>query len=204
MSAIPKRRFTEAEYLAIERTAEFKSEYYNGQLFAMAGTSPQHNRIKENVIGEIFSQIKKSPCQSFSSDQRVLSVSNRHYFYPDIVIVCGTLEYAEQDKNTLVNPQVIFEVLSESTEEYDRTVKFESFSKLPSLKEFVFIRQKYPIVERFTKKDDRTWNFRMFSDLNESFSLTTIPVQVAMADIFRGVEFPKVEDPAPESQSNQR
>src|SRR4051794_31322851 len=120
MTAVPREKLTPAEYLTIERKAEVKSEYLNGEMFAMAGASPAHNVIKENLIGELYSRLKGGPCRSYSSDQRVKVSATGLYTYPDIMIVCGPPEFDDEDPNTLLNPQVIIEVLSESTADYDR------------------------------------------------------------------------------------
>ena len=107
MSAVPKRKLTEAEYLAIERAAEFKSEFYNGEMFAMAGASREHNRVKENLVIELGARLKGGPCQTYSSDQRVVVGATGLYTYPDIVILCGPGAYDPADRDTLTNPTAI-------------------------------------------------------------------------------------------------
>ncbi|MFY7950960.1 MAG: Uma2 family endonuclease [Armatimonadaceae bacterium] len=124
MSAVPKRKLTVAEYLAIEKKAEFKSEFFNGEMFAMAGASRQHNRLKDNMVIRIGSQLLGGPCQTFSSDQRVLIDRTGLYCYPDLLIVCGEVETADDDEDTITNPRVVIEVLSPTTERYDRGAKF--------------------------------------------------------------------------------
>ena len=143
MSAIPKKKLTEAEYLAIENAAEFKSEFYDGVMYplygdgitAMAGANPHHNRIKENLIGELFVLFGDGPCQSYSSDQRVRLTDTGMYAYPDIVVVCDPPEFLPEDPNTLANPRIVIEVLSPSTERYDRGFKFAQYRQQRSLRE---------------------------------------------------------------------
>jgi Uma2 family endonuclease len=192
MSARPKaRRLTEAEYLTLERDAEFRSEFYAGELFAMAGGSPVHNIIKDNLIGELYGQLKGGPCRSYSSDQRVKVAATGLYTYPDIVVVCGPPEYDGADPNSLTNPQILIEVLSPGTAEYDRGTKFRHYQKLRSVREIVLVCQDCPQVERFVRQPDETWILATFDDHSASFSLATIPATIALADIYRGVTFPE-------------
>ena len=195
MSAIPKRKMTAAEYLEIERTAEFKSEFFDGEMFAMAGATRAHNAVKENLILEIGIRMKGGPCQSFSSDQRVRVDPTGLYTYPDIVIVCGEPEYSVHDNNSLINPRIIIEVLSVSTQEYDRTTKFRNYMQLPSLQEYILASQNVPLISRYVRQPDGIWGLRMFHSLEETFSLASIPVEIPMADLYRDVTFPPPPEP---------
>src|SRR5436190_8120239 len=123
MSTAPKMKLTPAEYLAIERQAEFKSEYYRGEMFAMAGASRQHCFVKDNLAGELHQQLKGGPCRSLTSDMRLKVEPTGLYTYPDIAIICGKPEFEDNEADTLLNPTVIAEVLSDSTEKYDRGTK---------------------------------------------------------------------------------
>ncbi len=197
MSAIPKRKLTEAEYLEIERTAEFKSEFFNGEMFAMAGASYQHNIVKDSLVFELRLRLMGSSCRTSSSDQRVRIDASGSYVYPDIVIVCGDPEFSSQDPLSLINPRVIVEVLSELTQQkqYDRTTKFRHYMKLPSLQEYILVSQDEPLIERFVRQADGLWGLRMFHSLAETFSLATIPVEIPMADLYRDVTFPPPPEP---------
>ncbi len=197
MSAAPKPKLTVAEYLAIERKAEFKSEYYRGEMFAMAGASREHNRVKGNLDGELYSRLKGGPCQSFSSDQRVRVELTGLYTYPDIVVVCGQPEYAPEDRDTLVNPQVIFEVLSKSTEQYDRVGKFQHYKELPSLREYVLVSTNQMRIERYARQPDGSWLLHEFTDPADEFALATVPVRVPLRDVYAGVEFPPADPKTP-------
>src|SRR5262249_45016959 len=158
-----------AEYLAIERASETKSEFYGGEMFAMAGAMPEHNRAKENLIIRMGAQLFGGRCQSFSSDQRVKVSRTGLYTYPDIVIVCGKPEYAPKDRGTLVNPQVVFEVLSESTEEYDQGAKFRHYQQLPSVREYILVSSVEMRIERYVRQPDGTWLLTFFTDPDRDF-----------------------------------
>ena len=190
VSAVPKKRLTPSEYLTGERKAEFKSEYYRGETFAMAGASRQHNRAKENLAGELYTRLKGSPCQTFSSDQRVKVSATGLYTYPDIVIVCGKPEYDLDDEDTLLNPVAIIEILSPTTESDDRGAKFRQYQQLASMQEYVLVSQEEPVVERFVRQSDGTWVLTVVADLGSEVVFATVPVHIAMADIYNGVEFP--------------
>ncbi|HRG48514.1 MAG TPA: Uma2 family endonuclease [Leptospiraceae bacterium] len=136
MDTIERKIFTESEYLELERNADFKSEYYNGEIFAMAGASLIHNEIVANLIS-IFNQfLKDKPCDVYPSDLRLRVEKSGLYTYPDITIVCGKAELLDNQFDTLKNPTVLIEVLSDSTEKYDRGQKFSFYRKIPSLKEY--------------------------------------------------------------------
>ncbi|HEX3150201.1 MAG TPA: Uma2 family endonuclease [Gemmataceae bacterium] len=190
MSAIPKPLLTPEEYLVRERKAEFKSEYYRGEMFAMASASREHNSVKDNLIIEIGTRLKGSPCRTFSSDQRVKVSPTGLYTYPDIVVVCGKAEYDSLDKDTLLNPVAIIEVLSPSTENYDRGAKFRQYEQLPSMKEYILVAQNEPVCERFVRQGDSDWLRTIVTGLAGELLFATLPVRIPMADIYNGVEFP--------------
>src|SRR4051812_48791792 len=137
MTAVPKAKLTPEEYLAIERKAEFKSEYYDGEMFAMAGAAFRHNVIREDLAAPINLALQDGPCRSVSGDQRVKVSRTGLYTYPDIVIVCGKPELEDKHLDTLLNPRVIIEVLSESTEKYCRNKKYRHYKQIQSLQEYV-------------------------------------------------------------------
>jgi Uma2 family endonuclease len=190
MSAVPQRKLTAAEYLAIEKKADFKSEFFNGEMFAMAGASRQHNRLKDNMVIRIGSQLLGGPCQTFSSDQRVLIDRTGLYCYPDLLIVCGEVESTEDDEDTITNPRVVIEVLSPTTERYDRGAKFRHYQQMPSVQEYVLVSQDEAVVERFVRQADGSWALVSFVGLDAELALTAVPVRVPLADIYAGVDFP--------------
>ena len=190
MSAVPKTKLTAAEYLAIELAAENKNEFYDGEMFAMSGASRDHNRVKENLVVEIGGRFKSGPCETYSSDQRVRIDRTGLYTYPDIVILCGPGEYDPLNRDTLLNPTAIIEVLSPSTERYDRGMKFQHYQQIPSLREYVLVSQDQALVERYTRQENGTWVLTVFADPAGEFSLDTGSVRVSLADVYRGVDLP--------------
>lgn len=192
MSAEPKPKLSPVEYLAIEKKANYKSQYLDGEMFAMAVASRPHNRINENLSVEVGVQLKGGPCQALSRDQRVLVERTGLFTYPDLMIVCGPVETAQLDDDTITNPSVLVEVLSPSTERYDRGAKFRNYQQLTSLKEYVLVAQDEAVCERFVRQADGSWALVSFVGLNAVLEFATVPVKVALAEIYTGVEFPPV------------
>jgi Uma2 family endonuclease len=191
MSAVPKRLLTPHEYLAQERLASFKSEYYRGEVFAMAGASYPHCRVKDNMARKIGNQLEDGPCQVFTSDMRVLVSATGLYTYPDIVVVCDKPQFEDDVFDTLLNPLGLVEVLSDSTEKYDRGDKFAQYRQIPSLKEFVLVSQDRALIERYVRQPDDSWLLTEFADLAKTFEFSSVPVRIPLAEIYRGVEFPE-------------
>jgi Uma2 family endonuclease len=195
MTAMPKTKLTVEQYLALERRAKFKSEYYAGEMFAMAGASVEHNRVSKNLAVELGGRLKGGPCELFIGDLRVRVQRTGLYCYPDLMIVCGEPQFADEDKDTLVNPRVVFEVLSPSTERYDRTTKFQHYKQLPSVQEYVLVAQDRAWCERFVRQPDGAWAQVAFDGLDATLELATVPVAVPLADVYAGVTFPPPEPP---------
>ncbi len=189
MSALPKSKLTAAQYLERERLAEFRSEFYDGEIFAMAGGSRFHNRVNENLSLRIGMQLLNGPCQTLSRDQRFKVDRTGLYCYPDLVIVCGEPAYAEEDPDTLVNPRVVMEILSPSTQRYDRTIKFNHYQQIPAVMEYVLVSQTEALCERFTRRPDGTCTIAAFVGLESTLELESVPVSVPLADIFAGLTF---------------
>jgi Uma2 family endonuclease len=190
MSLVLKPFLTPQEYLAIERKAEFKSEFYQGEMFAMAGASFEHTRIKDNVARHAGNQLADGPCQILTSDMRVKVDETGLYTYPDIVVICEEPRFEDNVFDTLLNPRVIVEVLSDSTEEYDRGTKLKHYRKILSVQEVVLIAQDRPLVERYVRQADNGWLLTELMDMTGTFEFSSVPVKIAMTDIYRGVEFP--------------
>jgi len=199
MSAVPKKKLTEAEYLAIERAAEFKSEFFDGVMYplqgpggplGMAGAKFDHNLIKENLSAELATRLRGGPCRSLSSDMRVRVSATGLHTYPDLLVFCGEPEFADDKRDTLLNPIIIIEVLSASTEKYDRGAKFRKYQKIPSLKEIVLVAQDEPLAERFVRQADESWALVATTGLDGTFAFHSIPVALPMAAIYDGVTFP--------------
>lgn len=189
MSAVAKTKMTEQEYLVKERASDFKSEFFNGEMFAMAGASVNHNLIKDNLIARIGAQLSGSNCRTLSSDQRLKVDRSGLYTYPDIMIVCGKPERAALDSETITNPQVVIEVLSDNTESYDRFEKFEHYKRLPTVREYVLVAQNRVGIERYARTAEGEWVIRSFTQADELFAFATVPVNVKIADIYLDVEF---------------
>lgn len=194
---LPQRAavLTEAEYLRIERAANDRSEFYRGEMFAMAGGSPKHSRIRVNLSGSIWSRLKGHPCVAYDSDLRIRCRTGL-YTYPDASVICEELEFDEEHKDTVLNPTLIVEVLSKSTEAYDRGKKFDHYRTIPSLREYVLVAQDEPMVQRFLRNDDDTWTLTAVSGLDQSLRLKSIDVELLLAEIFDRVNFTaeEVED----------
>ena len=180
---------TPQEYLARERKAEYKSEYFAGEMFAMAGATWEHTLIKDNLARATGNQLEGGPCHVITSDLRVKVDSTGLYTYPDIIIVCDKPEFEDNVFDTLRNPRVLVEVLSESTEDYDRGTKFKHYRQIPSLKEYVLISQTEPLVERHVRQSNGDWLMTEFRGLEARFAYDSVPVMVPMGNIYRRVTF---------------
>jgi Uma2 family endonuclease len=187
MSSVPKRRLTPAEYLVRERRAEFKSEYYHGETFAMAGASREHNLIVGNLVREVGNSLKGRTCEVYPSDMRVKVAASGLYTYPDVTVVCGPPEFEDEQGDTLLNPTVLFEVLSESTEAYDRGAKSAQYRRLASLQEYVLVAQDRPQVERYVRQTDGGWMLREVTQLDQVLVLDAISIQVPLSEIYRQI-----------------
>jgi Uma2 family endonuclease len=188
MSSQPKTLLTAQEYLALEREAEYKSEYYKGEVFAFAGASLRHNLIAGNFLATIHSQLLGGPCSAFPSDMRITIPQTPHFSYADVVVVCGKAQLDDDFKDNLLNPIVIIEVLSPSTERYDRGTKFESYQRIDSLMEYVLVSQDRPRVEQFLRQPDGRW---LYSETSGEgvVSLTSVNCELSLSDIYDRVEF---------------
>ena len=194
MTAITQesRRMTVAEYLVAEESAEVKSEYWRGEVFAMAGSQPEHAEITANFSGEARQRLKGRGCRAWSPDLRVKSGSGL-YTYPDLAILCGPPQYEQlpgQGIRTLVNPTVLVEILSDSTEARDRGFKFEQYCTLPSLQQYVLVHQRQPRVEVFTRQADDQWRLKFIVGLDAAVELTSVGATIPMSEIYAGIEFP--------------
>jgi Uma2 family endonuclease len=190
MSAAVKPKLTPAEYLAIERKEDWKSEFRDGEMVAMPRLSWAHILIKDSFAAEVGRQLKGGPCCVLTSTMRVKVFATGLYTYPDAVIACGRPEFEDDRRDTLLNPQVIVEVLSESTESYGRGAKFRHYQRIASLREYVLITQDEAVCERFVRQADGTWVLSTVTGLNGELVLATVPARVSLADVYRGVEFP--------------
>lgn len=188
MSVEPERRVSLEEYLELERTSEEKHELVDGEVFAMGGASPRHNSIVGNVFAELRQELRARPCRVFPSDLRVRVSEHRHYAYPDVTVVCDELELDPEDSDTVVNPTVIVEVLSASTEAYDRGAKFGRYRQIPSLAEVVFVAQDRVSVEHHARQPDGHWLATYVEDLDASLQLPVLGCELSVAEIYHKVD----------------
>lgn len=189
MSTVPVRRYTAEEYLALERQSETKHEFYRGEIFAMAGASLPHNRIVSNLLFRARSSLTAGPCEVLPSDMRVKTPRGL-YTYPDMVIVCGEADLEDSVKDTLLNPTVLFEVLSPSTEAYDRGKKFEFYREIQSLREFVIVSQDRMLVEHFVREDDLAhWRMAPLCLPHEELQVLDGRCCLTLANVYENVVF---------------
>ena len=195
MPALPKHHYTGEQYLALERKADYKSEYIDGQIYAMSGASREHNLISFNLIAALGTQLKGRPSEGYGSDMRVKIHPTGMYTYPDVTVVCGEAQFEDGQVDTLVNPTVIIEVLSPSTEAYDRGEKFAHYRKMESLTDYVLVAQDKMRVEHFVRVGDEgeQWMFTEVSDPAGILRLASISCDVAIQDIYDKVVFPAVD-----------
>jgi Uma2 family endonuclease len=179
---------TPEDYLAVERQAEGRSEYFDGEMFAMTGGTYRHNVILGNLVGELRQQLKRRPCTVCPNDQRVRVPATGFYTYPDVVVTCGEPRFEDETLDTLLNPRLIVEVLSPTTEAYDRGKKFEHYRTIDSLAEYVLVAQDAPRVDQFLRQDGNLWRFTSTSGLDGAVSLSSIEVELALAEIYDKVE----------------
>ncbi len=189
-----EQRFTLKEYLALERRAECKHEFIDGQIVAMTGASANHNQIAMNVGVSLYLQLGDKPCRVFQSDMRVQVDPARFYTYPDLVVVCGEEQYGDGELDMLLNPTLIVEILSPSTEAYDRGEKFRRYRSVGSLQEYVLIAQDRPHVERFMGQSGGDWVLSEFEELDTGVDLKSIGCQLLMSDVYRRVSFPEISE----------
>lgn len=185
----PKSHLTPAEYLALERRTERRSEYLDGEVFAMGGASRRHNLICLSIGATLWNQLLDRPCEVYTSDMRVRVAATGLCTYPDVVVACGEPSFEDSELDTLLNPTLIVEVLSESTADYDRGAKFEHYRAIPSLREVLFVAQNDPHLLHYRRQADDTWLLSEARDPEAVLSLPSIGADLALADVYAKVRF---------------
>jgi Uma2 family endonuclease len=185
--SIQSKTLTPEEYLAIERQAEYKHEYIDGEMIAMPGASREHNVIVANLIIELGPQLKERPCEVYPSDMRVKIPATGSYVYPDVIVVCGEPRLEDEHLDVLLNPTVVIEVLSDSTESHDRGKKFEYYRTLESVVEYVLVAQDAYRVEKFVRQSASHWLFSETHGLEAVIPLDSIQCHLALKEIYRKV-----------------
>ncbi len=196
MASVSKSYLAPERYLEIERQAERKSEYFRGEMFAMAGASPKHNRILINLIREFSNGLRRGPCLVYSNDLRVLVARTGLYTYPDLVVTCGQPEFLAPNHDTLLNPSLIVEVLSPSTETYDRGTKFAHYRNLSTLTDYLLVAQDQVRVEHHYREGD-DWMAATADGPEGRVALPSIGVELSLADIYEKVDFAAPRQPGP-------
>jgi Uma2 family endonuclease len=188
MSSEVKSRFTVEQYLTLERKAEYKSEYLSGEIFAMGGASRRHNLISLNIGAEFRTQLKQRPCEVYTSDMRVKVSATGLYTYPDVVVVCGEPAFEDAEVDTLLNPTLLVEVLSKSTEDYDRGGKFEHYRTLESLQEYVLVAQQKHHVMHYVRQPDNAWLLSETTSMDCVMHLLSINCDLALTEVYAKVQ----------------
>jgi Uma2 family endonuclease len=191
MSSLTKSYLTEEQYLEIERKAEFKSEYYRGEMFAMSGVRRAHALIASNVGRELSQQLRGRHCEAYISDMRVCVTAEGAYVYPDVVVVCGEARFRDKEVDTLLNPTVIVEVLSKSTQHHDRDAKLMWYRSLESLAAYLLISSLEVSAELWTRSADGLWTMAGTDKLQDSIELQSIDCHLALSDVYEKVQFRK-------------
>jgi len=181
--------YTPEDYLKFERESDSRHEFLDGEIFAMAGESLSHSRVCVNLGGEVRAKLKGKSCEALSPNMKVRASTASLFSYPDLTIVCGEPQFHDTKKDVLTNPQVIFEVLSPSTAEYDRTTKFQRYRMgNDTLTDYILVSQDKPFVEHFTKQADNNWIYRSYSALGDNLKIESIECELNLREIYDRVE----------------
>ena len=188
----PKALFSIEEYLRNEEKSQTKHEYHEGEILAMSGGTFEHSLISANFARELGVRLMGSPCVVLESNMRVRIQVAPRYVYPDVTVVCGPPQFDPQDlrRTTIINPRVIVEVLSDSTEAYDRGEKFTRYREIESFEEYVLVSQRDPMVETFTRQSDGTWSFAPWAGIDSSVKLRALKIAIPLKGVYAQVEFP--------------
>ncbi|MBF0225787.1 MAG: Uma2 family endonuclease [Desulfobacterales bacterium] len=184
-----KNKISPEEYLDLERVSAIKSEYFDGEVFAMAGASREHNQISANIVRVLGNHLLEKPCSVFSSDMKVKIWQIEKYTYPDIVVVCGNEEYDDENNDILLNPIVIIEILSDSTEAYDRGDKFSHYQLIDSFSEYILVSQYFCKIEKFSRQKDETWIYSKYNNMEDIVSIESVKCELPISEIYRKVNF---------------
>ena len=184
MSTQPEHRYTAEDYLVFDRASETKNEFLDGVIYAMGGATARHVQIVGNVARELGNQLRDKPCVVYSTDLRVQVSQGGLYAYPDVVVVCGDPTFIDSKLDTLTNPLLIVEVLSDSTKNYDRGEKFERYRSIGSFREYILIAQEKVHIEQYVRQDDSSWVLRETNSLGDIIRLDAIACQLPVAEIY--------------------
>lgn len=194
MTVQPQSHGTPEEYLAFERASDTRHEYYAGIIIAMAGGTARHNRIVGSTYASLYNQLRGRDCNVYPSDMRVKATYTNIYSYPDITVTCGEEQFEDSREDSLLNPVVIIEILSPSTEKVDRGKKFQSYRTIPSLREYILIAQDDYHIERFVRYGENTWLLSEVIGRDASIELSAIQSVLRLEEIYERVSFPVLQE----------
>lgn len=189
MTAQPTPHVTVQDYFLQDEQSDAKLEYYAGQIVAQAGASARHNLIVANLIGHLYAQVRHNGCHIFPSDMRVRAIDQQVYTYPDLTVVCGAPQYADPGEMTLLNPTMIIEILSPTTEARDRKEKFVYYRQIESLNEYVLIAQHTPYVQRYTRQTPLFWYVHLTDELANHVTFETLGWTLPLQAVYEGITF---------------
>ncbi|MBI5589332.1 MAG: Uma2 family endonuclease [Deltaproteobacteria bacterium] len=185
---LKKQVYSKEEYLKLEEHNEYKSEFHDGDIFAMAGGSYKHSAICSNLHRRIGNLLDEKDCMLFDSNLKLAILKHNAFVYPDMMVVCGKIEFYENQNDIIQNPTLIVEVLSPSTESFDRGRKFEYYRTLASLTEYILVSQKEPIIETYFKQNEKNWLYSVVKGIEESIVLQSLSSNIALKEIYLKVE----------------
>lgn len=178
------------EYSAIERQAEYRSEYLAGEVIAMPASSEVHNLVTGNIVVGLRTKLRGGPCRTYANDMRVRVTATGLYTYPDLVVICGERVFDDDENDTLLNPTLIIEVLSRTTEAFDRGRKFDHYASISSLQEYVLVAQDQHAVQQYQRLPDGSWRYLSHSGRDASINLASVSVSLSLADIYDDIALP--------------
>jgi len=183
-----KSIFTIEEYLQFEKDSPEKHEYYQSEIFTMAGADARHNVIFSNVFGELAYKLKGKPCKPYGSDLRIHVAQNTLFTYPDISIICGEIVPSPEDKDTATQPTVLIEILSPSTRQYEHGGKFKLYRDIPTLKEFILIDSEAIAIEAYRLNQNNHWELQDYTSVNELFTIPCMDITLPIKEIYDGTK----------------
>lgn len=189
MSTQPKPYLTPEQYLEIERAADFKSEYFDGEMFAMSGAREAHNLVVANLLRELGNQLRNRPCRVYPSDMRILVNSTGLYAYPDVTALCGAPQFLDGVADTLLNPELIVEVLSPSTEAYDRGLKFDHYKNIGAMRDYLLLATDRIHADLYTRQPDNRWLLTSSSEPEASLTIESLGMQLIVSTLYEKIEF---------------
>lgn len=189
MSVQPHPYITEEDYLLFERASSVKHEYYNGRIYAMTGAKESHNLINGNIIAALHPQLRQKPCRIYPNDMRVKVLKTGLNAYPDVVIICGQPQFTDATHDTITNPVVIFEILSASTERYDRGVKFQNYRTVETLQDYILIAQDHRHIEHFARQENGLWLLQEVTASHDAIRIQSVDCTLSIENVYEKVDF---------------